>query len=65
MPVRAEAFAERLKVQEEFVRIERELGQLPIAARDALLWQATEDKTGTMIAEHQATCIFTFSPMTH
>lgn len=49
-----EAFADRLKALEEFVRIEPELGPLPIAARGALLWQATEEKTGTMIAEHRA-----------
>ncbi|MFC7288162.1 NAD(P)/FAD-dependent oxidoreductase [Herminiimonas glaciei] len=49
-----EAFAARLKALEEFARIERELGPLPIAARGALLWQATEDETGSMIAEHRA-----------
>lgn len=46
------AFAERLKALEEFVRIERDLGPLPIAARGALLWRSTEDETAAMIAEH-------------
>ncbi|PIF77488.1 glycine/D-amino acid oxidase-like deaminating enzyme [Variovorax sp. 54] len=47
------AFAERLKALEEFVRLARELGPLPIAARGALLWRSTEDETTAMIAEHR------------
>ncbi|PLC03004.1 FAD-binding oxidoreductase [Variovorax sp. RO1] len=47
------AFAERLKALEEFARLERELGPLPIAARGALLWRSTEDETVAMIAEHR------------
>ncbi|BCP55548.1 hypothetical protein K32_41650 [Kaistia sp. 32K] len=49
-----EAFALRLKALEAFARLERDLGSLPIAARGALLWGATEDETGAMIAEHRA-----------
>ncbi|WP_157627229.1 NAD(P)/FAD-dependent oxidoreductase [Variovorax boronicumulans] len=48
------AFAQRLKALEEFARLERELGPLPIAARGALLWCSTEDETAAMVAEHRA-----------
>lgn len=47
------AFADRLRALQEFSRIERELGPLPIAARGALLWLDAEDETAAMIAEHQ------------
>lgn len=48
------AFAQRLRALEEFARLARELGPLPIAARGALLWGSTEDETAAMIAEHRA-----------
>lgn len=49
-----QAFAERLLALQEFARLERDLGCLPVAARGALLWGATDDETAQMIAEHRA-----------
>lgn len=49
-----DAFAARLKAVAEFARVERDVGALPIAARGALLWGATEDATLAIIAEHRA-----------
>lgn len=47
------AFAERLMALEEFARLGRDLGTLPIATRGSLLWGDTEDETSAMIAEHR------------
>lgn len=49
-----DAFALRLWALEEFKRLERTLGSLPVTVRGALSWGATGDETAALIAEHLA-----------
>lgn len=48
------AYAERLLALDEFARLGRDLGPLPVAARGALLWGATDEATAQMVAAHRA-----------
>jgi glycine/D-amino acid oxidase-like deaminating enzyme len=47
-------FALKVEAVREFVRLERELGPLPIAARGAVVWLDTDGKTSALISEQQA-----------
>ncbi|MGO3872065.1 MAG: NAD(P)/FAD-dependent oxidoreductase [Alcaligenes sp.] len=48
------AFALRLHALDEFKRLERDWGLLPVTVRGALLWGAATDETADLIAEHLA-----------
>jgi glycine/D-amino acid oxidase-like deaminating enzyme len=47
-------FALEVEAVREFTRLERELGPLPIAARGALVWWDTEEKTLALVSKQQA-----------